>query len=81
MKIVHYSRVSLPVIEGQRCELIPVDHPDKQRVDNHFVATTSIVQAYDSLTGTIVTQNTVYVPTPGAQFKEHDVHKQTVPAR
>ena len=59
-KIVHYSRlITVPEL-GNSVILIPLDHPDKERVSNVRPVRTSRVVNYDPVTGDIETENSIY---------------------
>lgn len=64
-KIVRYKEVKFLVEGGvnARALVLPVDHPDTDRVSNEDFAITSMVVAYDEATEVFETENTVYVPT------------------
>lgn len=69
-KVVHY-KPGTQIIHGfgdhKIATLHPVDHPDSERVSNTKNVRTSFVLAYDEPSGTIETENTIYIP----QRKEH----------
>lgn len=57
--VVHYKDGTY-IVEGQRAEVVPVDHPDFRL--NGTVCWTSRVVKYDQATGNFETKNTIYRP-------------------
>lgn len=49
------------IVVGDGAVVVPVDHPDTERVTNGLAALTSEVLAYDPETGEFETKNTKYV--------------------
>lgn len=69
-KVVHYhhgTQVIHDFGEHRVATLFPIDHPDSARVSNTKNIRTSFVLHYDAMSGTIETENTIYIP----QRKEH----------
>jgi len=64
--VVHY--IGKPMV-GKQAVLWPIDHPT---CSNQGLVRTSAVQRFDEASGTIETENTIYVPdeTPGFGWKD-----------
>jgi hypothetical protein len=65
-KIVHYyAHADNWIKVGGRAAVLPSDHPIQGGYINEIVATSTVL-AFDSITGTFETENSIYmlVPTP-----------------
>lgn len=62
-KVVHYKGGTQVIGNGGHFAMLhPVDHPDSERVSNTKLVMTSKVVRYDKRSGTIETENTIYIP-------------------
>lgn len=61
MRKVRYSKALTPIIVGQSAVVIPLDHPDRDRVSNNRPCLTTEVQGVASDGTTFITRNSEYV--------------------
>ncbi len=59
--VVHYINLGVPIQVGERAVVQPVDHPSSEVSNKHPVLTT-VVRAFDEVTGIFETNNHIYHP-------------------